>query len=197
MLARGLVRRLGELADELLEEVAHLGVRDAVGVQVDVGELLDHEQQPVVLGHRADLVLELELLEHVDIRREARDEVHEVRSESVGILHELCEGPATRVEEAEPGLFADEGVPAPSLRVLGHDALDRLMRALEHAVETAQDRHRQDDVAVLMRLIYATQLIGDLPQEVAETAHARDSRVWWEIVMVPPRFDVVGSGIRT
>ncbi|GMA92003.1 hypothetical protein GCM10025869_25320 [Homoserinibacter gongjuensis] len=181
VLTRGLVRRLRELADERLEEVAHLGIRDAVGVEIDVGELLHHEQQPVVLGHGADLVLELELLEDVDLRREPCDEVDEVIGESVGILHELRERPAARVGETEARLLADQGIAATTLGVRGNDALHRFMRALEHGVEATQDRHRQDDVAVLMRLVNAAQLIGDLPDEVAESAHLVAVTSWKRI----------------
>ena len=39
VLAGGLVRELGELADELLVEVAHLDVADRVGMKIDLGDL--------------------------------------------------------------------------------------------------------------------------------------------------------------
>ena len=42
VLSGGLVRELGEPADQLLVEVAHLQVRHGLGVQVDLGELADH-----------------------------------------------------------------------------------------------------------------------------------------------------------
>ena len=47
VLAGRLVRELGELADQLLEDEPHLGVADGLGMQVDVGELLgDQIEQP-------------------------------------------------------------------------------------------------------------------------------------------------------
>jgi hypothetical protein len=65
-LTGGLGGRFGELADELLEEVAHLGVADLGRVEVDLGELLDDDQQPVLLGQGGDLVVEAEPLEDVE-----------------------------------------------------------------------------------------------------------------------------------
>jgi hypothetical protein len=50
VLAGGLVGELGEAADQLLVEVAHLDVRDDLGVQVDVGEFPDHLVQQVRLA---------------------------------------------------------------------------------------------------------------------------------------------------
>ena len=72
VLTGGLVGGFGELADEFLEQVAHLGVGDRVGVQVDLGELRDDEVEPVLLGEGGDLVLELEPLEDVDVGGEPR-----------------------------------------------------------------------------------------------------------------------------
>ena len=54
MLAGRLVRQFGELADQLLEDEAHLGVVDDVGVQVDAGELLgDHDRAGSFLASRS------------------------------------------------------------------------------------------------------------------------------------------------
>jgi len=53
-------------------------------VQVDLGELAYDEQQPVLLREGGDLVLELEPLEDVDVRREPADVVEQVRPRPSG-----------------------------------------------------------------------------------------------------------------
>ena len=65
VLAGGLVGELGEAADQLLVEVAHLDVRHDVRVQVDVGELADHLVEQVGLAQPVDLDREVELVDHV------------------------------------------------------------------------------------------------------------------------------------
>ena len=65
VLAGGLVGQFGELADQLLEHRAHLGVADDVGVQVDVGELLGDQIEQPGLGQPVDLGVEVEALEDV------------------------------------------------------------------------------------------------------------------------------------
>jgi hypothetical protein len=42
VIAGGFVGLLGELADQIFEQVAHLGVGHGVGVQIDFGELRRH-----------------------------------------------------------------------------------------------------------------------------------------------------------
>ncbi|MPN40601.1 hypothetical protein SDC9_188139 [bioreactor metagenome] len=47
MLPGGLVGNFSELANQFLEDQAHLGVVDHIRVQVDVGKLLGHQiEQP-------------------------------------------------------------------------------------------------------------------------------------------------------
>jgi hypothetical protein len=65
VLAGGLVGQLGELADQFLEDRAHLRVADHLGVQVDVGELLGDEVEQPGLGQLVDLGVKLEALEDV------------------------------------------------------------------------------------------------------------------------------------
>ena len=65
VLAGRLVGEFGELADQLLEDEAHLGVVDDVGVEIDVGELLRDQIEQVRLGEPVDLDGEVEALEDV------------------------------------------------------------------------------------------------------------------------------------
>src|SRR5690606_32803464 len=55
----------GELADQVLEHQAHLGVADGFRVQVDAGELLRHQVQQVGLVELNQPIGEGEVLEHL------------------------------------------------------------------------------------------------------------------------------------
>jgi hypothetical protein len=79
---------LGELTDQLFEDVAHVVLRDDVGVQVDRGELLDDQIQPVGLREPGDLVEHPEALEHVaHVGREVLDVVNEVVGHALRVTY--------------------------------------------------------------------------------------------------------------
>ena len=104
VVAGRLVGRLAELPDQLLEDVAHLDVADRVGVQVDLGELLDHQVEPVGLVELLDLGLEAEVLD--DLARPAREAVDvagQVGGDVVGVALELVEVEPAGVVERLPG----------------------------------------------------------------------------------------------
>ncbi len=67
VVAGGLVRGLVELADDVLERIAHVGIGDDVRMQVDGLEGRDHLAQEFRLLQGEDFLLEVEVLEHVDI----------------------------------------------------------------------------------------------------------------------------------
>ena len=171
VLTGGLVGGFGELTDEFLEEVAHLGVGDCVGVEVDVGELGDDDVEPVVLFEGGDLVLELEPLEDVDVGGELGDVVDEVVAEPVGILLESGEVVVGSVVEVEPELLADLHVEDLWTGLGLGECTDLVAGGFEHTVEATQDRHREDDIAVLAGPVDAPQLVSDSPHKVTEVAH--------------------------
>ena len=73
----GLVGDFGELANQFLEDGAHLGVADGFGVQVDVGELLGDQIQQPGFGQPVNLRVEVEALEDVPHGRGERLHVGE------------------------------------------------------------------------------------------------------------------------
>lgn len=85
VLARLLVGGLDELADQLLEQVPHVGVGRSAGVQVDLGERSDDQEEAVLLVELGDLGLEAEPLEHVDVGREAVHVVDQVGAQALRI----------------------------------------------------------------------------------------------------------------
>ena len=167
VLAGGLVGELGELADQLLVEVAHLDVRHGLRVQVDVGELADHLVEDVGPPQPVDLDAEVELVDHVLGRlREAADVERQRVGDRVGVVEELREGQRARVVELLARHGLEDGLdvldPAGELLVLLED---RLLGGLKDAVEAADDGQRQDHLAVLGLLVVAAEQVGDAPDE--------------------------------
>jgi hypothetical protein len=69
VLASGLIGQFGKLADQLLEDGAHVRIADLVRVQVDLAELLGDEVEQVGIGEPVDLGFQLEAGEDVfDVR---------------------------------------------------------------------------------------------------------------------------------
>ena len=95
MVAGGLVRGLVELADHVLERVPHVGVGHDIGVQVDGAEGLYDLAQETGLLQGDDLLLEVEVLEHIHVRAEPVNVVDEVVLEPVRVLQKVGEGSST------------------------------------------------------------------------------------------------------
>ena len=122
VLSGGLVGKFGELADQFLEDRAHLGIADGVGVEVDVGELLGDEVEQPGLGQPVDLGVELEALE--DVAHGRRERLHvgaQVLADVVLVAHELLQVERRGVVEELAGLAQQEGLGIqPGLLALVH-----------------------------------------------------------------------------
>ena len=101
VIARGLIGKFIEAADQVLEDEPHLLVGDAVWVQVDIGELRDDEIEDVRLAHLLDLGLKLKVLEDAaHVGRESVDVADQVFGNMVWVGLELLEGKSRVVVEA-------------------------------------------------------------------------------------------------
>jgi hypothetical protein len=98
------------------------------------------------------------------------DEIDQVRLQPVGVAEQACERPRARVVERQPGLLAHERVAEVFVRGARDDLRDLVTLISQDAVEPAQDRHGQDHIAVLVRLVHAAQLIRDRPDERPQAA---------------------------
>ena len=182
VLAGFLVVVLVEHAHEVLEDGAHGVIVEAgqlahgPGAEVDVlvEELLDELAEAVGLGEPGDLIPKLEVLEDVlHVRREAVEIGHEVvlerllrlaglqvaQEEGRGVVEGLAGGGAQGVVLVgdlflvECGLHFEHG----------------LFGRLQHGIETAEDGHRQDDIAVFAADEDVAQgVVGDAPDEVGD-----------------------------
>ena len=177
VLAGGLVRQLGELAHQLLVDVAHLEVRDALRVKVEVAELRDDLVEQVRALQTADLRLELELRDHVPRARvESEDVAAEVLAHVRGVVEQRRERERRGVVEAVPGDLHEHRVHVLQAALELLMALQHLrLRRLEHRVEAAENGEREDDLAVLGLLVVPAQQVGDRPDEgdlLLEAVHA-------------------------
>ena len=167
VLTGGLVRQLRELADQFLVEVAHLDVRHDVGVQVDVGELADDLVQQVGPSQPVDLDAEVELVDDVP---GGLGEAPDVQLERVGdrvrVVQQLGEGQRRGVVELLPRHRLQDRLhvldPARQLPVPVEDGL---LGCFQDAVQAADHRQRQDDLAVLGLLVVATEKVCHAPDE--------------------------------
>jgi hypothetical protein len=129
VIAGRLVREFVEAADEVLEDEPHLLVRHVRRVEVDVGELRDHEVEDVRLVHLLDLGLELEVLEDaLDVGREALDVADQVLVDVVGVALQLREVERRAVVEALARDLVQRGVE----RVAGELAAFVLLVGRDH-----------------------------------------------------------------
>jgi hypothetical protein len=172
-LARGevlsgcLVAHLRELPEQLFEDVAHRLVRNAVGVEVNVGEAGQDQIQQARVVEPGDLVVEAIPLDYFGrTRGEPRDVGAEVRRHVVGVVQQPREAQRADVVERlarDPGEdridVADR--PGQPLRALR----DGVPSWLQHTVQTTQDRQGQDDLAVLVGLEVASEQVGHRPNE--------------------------------
>ncbi len=168
VLPGGLVALLGELADQLLEDVPHLQVGDAVGVEVHRRELLHDQVQDVGLVEPLDLGLEAEVVDDVaGVGREAVDVAHEVGGDVRGVGQQALEVELRGVVEALAAGLEQHALPEGLGAVL--EAVGGVEHGLpcgsEHLVEAAEHGEGQDDPAVLGLLVVAAKDVGDGPDE--------------------------------
>jgi hypothetical protein len=142
-------------------------------VQVDVLEALEHLEEEPGLVELADGVVEVELLQHLaHVRAEAGDVVPEVGGDVRRVGEELLEVVAGGVVEGEARDLPELRVEVLELLALqlGLLAEDLLLGVGEYAIETAQDRERQDDVLVLAALEGVADEVCDTPKEADDFA---------------------------
>jgi hypothetical protein len=167
MLPGGLVRDFGELANQFFEDEPHLRVVDNRWMQVYVRKLLGHEVQQVRLGEPFNLRVEVKALEDIARgRRERLDVGVQVLPDMVLVAEEFDEVEQGGVVKRLSGLSGEKRVGIqPRLGLCLKLGQYRRLRRLQYAIETAQNRKRQDDAAVLGLLIVAAQEVGDGPDK--------------------------------
>ena len=166
VLAGCLVAQLGELAKQLLVDVAHLDVADLVGMEVDFGHFGEDEIEQLRPVEAADLGVEVELLD--DVARlgvELGDPGAQVAGDLGRVGQDAVQGQRAGVVCLDARQTLEDDV----ARVL---ALDRLgsrehlwLGGLEDAIEAAQQDQRQDYLLVFGALVVAAEQVSDGPDE--------------------------------
>ena len=167
VLAGIFVQRLVETADQLLEDVAHLQVGDLIGVQIDLPELLQHQEEEAGAIELGDCVIEVELLQHLThIGAEAIDVIAQVGGQVWGVLEQALEVVEGGVVEGEAGGPAELGIEVCQLALeVAVGIEDLLLGGLQHAVDAAQHGKGQDHILVLAAFEGIPQQVGDVPEE--------------------------------
>ncbi len=134
VLAGGLVGQLGELANEFLEDGAHLGVAHGVGVEIDGREFLGDEVEQAGLPQAVELGVKLEVDANIaDGGREGLEVGAQVFADVVLIAHQLLQIEGRSVVEELAGFLEEEGLGVEAgfltLRFLGEDGVLRAHRA--------------------------------------------------------------------
>ncbi len=170
VVAGGFVGLLGEFADELFKDGAHVGVGDAVGVEIDGGEFFGDEVEEVGFLEAVDLGGEFEAVEDVgDVGREGVQVAEEIGGDVVGVARDGLQVHGRGVVEGVAGGAAEE--------VLGGGIGVRVfLRFGEHggfsggedAIHAAEDGEGQDDAAVFVGFVFASEKVGDGPEEGGE-----------------------------
>ena len=173
MLAGLLVGLLGADADQLLEDVPHLHVVDALRREVHVGERLHDLEQQVPLVHARDVILEPEALHDLaHIGRERGDVAAEVLRDLIRVVEQPREveprgvverPPRGPLKQLRPDVRAVAGVLLVGLE-------DRLLGLSEDAVEAPEDCEREDHLAVFVALVRTSEQVADAPDEVRQLA---------------------------
>lgn len=179
VLPGGLVGQLGELADQLLEDRAHLGVADGLRVQVDGGEFLGDEVEQSRLVEAVDLGVEVEALE--DVAHGGRKGLHvgaEVFADIVLVAHQLLQVERRGAVEESTRDLEEEGLRV-QLRLFPLRLLRQhgVLGGLQHTVQTAEDGKGQDDLALFGLLVVATQEVGDRPDKGGKVGIRHGMRV--------------------
>ena len=188
MFPGGLVGKLGEFADEFFEHRAHLRVADDFGVQVNVGEFLGDEIQQAGFGEFINLGVKLEALKDVTHGGGKCLEIRaQIFTDVVLITHELFQVEGRGVVKELAGFAQQERLGVD----LGGGAFLQLREhgsfgAFQHAIQSAQDGERQDDLAIFRLFVIAAQEVGHGPDDGGKigVAHAIGPvREFWRVVI--------------
>ena len=154
-----------ELANQMLEDIAHLDAVVGLGVQIQVGKCLYHAEQTAVLIHLVDMAEHFKAIEDfLHFGGESLNVHFEVGFDVVRLIAQFFQ----RVGRGVIELIAGNAVHCLRriVRILGEHIGNGLFGRLQGALQAAQNRHRDNDIAVLIRHIGASQFVGDTPNKV-------------------------------
>ena len=167
------VEGLVELADEFLEDEAHLLVGNLVWMELRALKPIDHLVKKTRVLKPLNCVAELELLDHLShVRGEARDvgvQVFFQRARS--LLHEPLEGVSRGVVKRLPRSLLELVFQVVEFVLVLPVGLQYLvLRRLEHAINPPKYGERQNDILVPPPLEVVAEKVRGAPEEVDDFA---------------------------
>ena len=145
-----------------------------LGAEIDIlaDKLLNHRTKNIGVDHGCDLVAELELVQNLlNVGRKAVEIRFKIRLELLACraAGQIAQTEGRSVAKSLTGGVAQCAPLVCDARVVQHflHTQHLLLGALQHGVQAADDRHGQNDIAVLAAHIHIPKaIIGDAPDEV-------------------------------
>ena len=158
-----------ELTDQFFENISHLHIVDSSRVKIKFGERFDDGEQSVVLVHLVDFFAEVQtaLLGHQDFQHICGKSLQvtlEIGGNMVCVINKLCKVKFTGVIKLEAGNAIHRL--CREIRVCFELLNDFLLGRRKSALKAADDRHRNDDILVLVAAVRSTQFVCDGPDKV-------------------------------
>ena len=167
MFAGGLVGKFGEFADKFLEDRAHLGVAYGLGVEVDGGEFFGDEVEQPGFGEAVNLGVKLETRK--DVAHGGRESLQisaKIFGDVILVAHELLQVERRGVVKELAGFTKKEWLDIDAgFLALGQFGQDGGLGLVQHAIETAENGEREDDLTVVGLFVVAAKKIGYGPDE--------------------------------
>ena len=154
-----------ELANQMLEDIAHLDAVVGLWVQIQVGKCLHHAEQTAVLIHLVDMAVHFKAIEDfLHFGGETLNVHFEIGFDVVRLVAQFFQ----RVGRGVIELIAGNAVHCLRriVRILGEHIGDGLFGRLQGTLQAAQNRHRDNDITIFIRHIGAAQFVGDAPDKV-------------------------------
>lgn len=158
-----------ELTDQFLENISHLHIVDGTRIKVKFGEGLDDGEQAVILVHLVDFFAKVQtaLLGHQDFQHICGKSLQialKIGGDMVCVIYKLCKVKFTGVIKLEAGNAIHRL--CREIRVCFELVYDFLLGGRKSTLKAADDRHRNDDILVLVAAVRSTQFVCDGPDKV-------------------------------
>lgn len=158
-----------ELTDQFFENISHLHIVDSPRVKIKLRERLDDGEQAVVLVHLVDFFAEVQtaLLGHQNFQHICRESLQvtlEIGGNMVCIIYKLCKVKFAGVIELKAGNTIHRL--CREIRVCFELVDNLLLGGRKSTLKAADNRHRNDDILVLVATVWSAQFVRDGPDKV-------------------------------
>ena len=156
---------LEESADKILEDITHLNAVKALNGQIQFGEGFNRVEQAAAFIHFSDMVFHIEVIQDIlNVIGKALDVSLKVFRNVVGIVAQLLQSELADIIE----LIARKPIHSFSriIRVLVIFCYNSSLSLCQSALKTTDNRHRDNNITILIRHIRTTQLISNTPDKI-------------------------------